>query len=1212
MTSYRVILSVVTNVYRRETSKSDKSLDGHPLGSYAEKKDRRRVDVAKKNQKDRFEIARSSLVGTDQGQEATMYGHLRDLFVEVLCYPPQNVDIDRAGARGRPDITVFAPGATDSLRVAWIVLEAKDEHDACRTEEKRKALFSEKSKYITADTAWFIMVDPTTLVARPVDRGGDASADIVLDLATITYADFLEKLAGLHAEFAGVPKLLSRFRDGDENLIAVDRLAGTGDKLSETLARNAFFDGLEETTQHLQAATLSALTAIQADRVALVSEVKTFSSRFNGHTFSPYPVQIAGRPKSREEAIEHGREAHRLNRLLGADPAMARLALKALPSFAERTGINPEKEADKLDQFFATETANLILARILLIRFLEDHGFFDETTPDGRRQRRYLCNGGVQAFQGMREYFNARYTRLLEDAYRSGAKVYAAAFNETEHDWVLDLADDTLSRNIEWAMYRFARFDFTSIRGDILTGIYDRFLDPKQRKAQGEYYTPPSIARYMLDRLGLNVEDSILDPSCGSGTFLIERYQQAVGEDADRGLASYEDARDVIQRICGNDLNPFSAVLTQIQLLWHLLSFGKAIQTEGVPAIHVAERANSLVPTNLRDQTTTRFGDIDAPGYAAVVGNPPYIRPERGQALESTAHSYYTQAVTVDGTTHAGISPESNPYNLFIYRALDYWCSVPEGKDDRKPGKLAFVIPLGFCVANNSADLRTLFAPGGRWTITEIVDMELIWRHVFDADVLPMILFAEARPPTDEDQVTVRHVDETSVRIDATTRKSKPVFDLSVSPENKLAYADLFTPEGRIATRLTPARASIVKKLRALGELSSAAKTIWTKRKGGYATVDVKPTGMGEALWEEQRMIGDGVARRGKGVENAANGLDIYKGENIRTGSLVGDPQFKSMDVWNLSSPSLWKNPDILPDQMWCFPILEQVPCAAPFDPKTVAVTNTATVFGPRPDLEEYPFDVLLTSRIYGWITLLSLRSSYQNKLRSHMYPATIGKLPWSEELTAVAADLNALRGSFFQVCRARHDAGAELTRQAQELPLKPLRTAFKKLAETTDNLEFSKEFDTEDSFSVTVEDLAKGDNPETIVISEEGHSLTLPSDELADYVRLGLAVVEGEAMTKQKLLNLPVPEDAATASQLRTMLATFDPIAAEADVQAEVDKIDQVVGAALGLTPEEIAFVQTDMRDDPFLSRVRPRYPFFTPKIRGRRRALERADRYQ
>lgn len=1140
-----------------------------------------------------------------------MYGPLRDLFVEVLNYPPQDVDIDRSGARGRPDITVFAPGAVDGSRVAWIVLEAKDEHDACKTDAKRKALFAEKSKYITADTAWFIMVDPTTLVARPADRGGDASTDIVLELATLTYDAFLEGLADLHSKTAGVPHLLARFREGDESLIAVDRLTGTGDELTETLARNAFFDGLEETTQRLQAATLSALKAIRTERAALTAEVNAFSDRFHGYTFHPYPVSIEGHPKGREEAIQHGREAHRLNRVLAADPAMARLTLSALPGFAERTGIDQVKEADKLDQFFAIETANLILARILLIRFLEDHGFFDEVTPDGDKRRRYLCNGGVQAFQGMRAYFNARYTRLLEDAYRSGAKVYAAAFNETEHDWVLDLADDTLSRNVEWAMYRFARFDFTSIRGDILTGVYDRFLDPKQRKAQGEFYTPPSIARYMLDRLGLTPDDSILDPSCGSGTFLIERYQQAVGEDADRQIASYEDACKAIDHIAGNDLNPFSAVLTQIQLLWHLLSFGKAVKAGGIPAIHVSERANSLVPTDLRDQTTTRFGDIDVPGYAAVVGNPPYVRPERGQSLESTAHGYYTQTHTKNRAAHNGISVESNLHNLFIYRALDYWCSVPEGDEDRAPGKLAFVIPLGFCVANNSADLRALFAPGGRWTITEIVDLELVWKSVFDARVLPMILFAEARPPKEDDLVTVRHVDDASVKLDTTTRKARPIFDLTISPESQLAYADLFTPEGRIATRLTPARAAIVRKLRTVGELSSAAKIYWTKRKGGYAAVDVKPTGVGEANWEEQHMISDGVARRNTGTENVPNGLDVYKDENIRTGSLVGDPQFKSMDVWNLSTPAFWKITNLLPARMWCLPILEQVPCAAPFDPKKIAVTNTATVFGPRPDLEEFPFDLLLTSRIYGWITLLSLRSSYQDMLRNHMYPVTIGKLPWSEDLTAVAADLEALRDPFFQSCRSRYDAGAELARQAKALPLVMLKEAFKALTAKSDKLVFSEEFDTGDSFTVSAQAVLDGSDPLVVLISEEGHSLTLPNEQMAEYVRLGLTLLEGEAMSKTKLLALRVPHNATMADAVRELLATLDPLAVEAEVLAQVDAIDAVVGAALGLTPDEINFVQTDMRDDPFLSRVRPRYPFFTPAQRGRRTSLESGARY-
>jgi hypothetical protein len=39
------------------------------------------------------------------------------------------------------------------------------------------------------------------------------------------------------------------------------------------------------------------------------------------------------------------------------------------------------------------------------------------------------------------------------------------------------------------------------------------------------------------------------------------------------------------------------------------------------------------------------------------------------------------------------------------------------------------------------------FVDCGRWTITEIVDLEVIWKSIFDADVLPIVLIAEARAP---------------------------------------------------------------------------------------------------------------------------------------------------------------------------------------------------------------------------------------------------------------------------------------------------------------------------------------------------------------------------------------------------------------------------------------------------------------------------------
>ena len=269
--------------------------------------------MAGKDIRDRFEIARRNLVATENGQESTMYGHLRDLCIEVLGYSPSAVDIDRSGARGRPDLTVFAPGGVDNERVAWLVLEAKDESGICRDSDQRAALFAEKSKYITADTAWFVMVDPVTWVARPADRGSAPGTDTVLDLESVSFELFREQCADLRADVAGVPGLLERFRDGDETLIAVDRLSGTDDPLLETIARNVFFDGLEETTQRLQAAAVSALGATGNRRRALSEAVLTFSDRYRGCVFHPYPVSIEGKPQGRDEAIEHGRDVQDIN-----------------------------------------------------------------------------------------------------------------------------------------------------------------------------------------------------------------------------------------------------------------------------------------------------------------------------------------------------------------------------------------------------------------------------------------------------------------------------------------------------------------------------------------------------------------------------------------------------------------------------------------------------------------------------------------------------------------------------------------------------------------------------------------------------------------------------------------------------------------------------------------------------------------------------------
>ena len=370
------------------------------------------------------------LHGTKAGQEASMYGAIRDLLCDFLDYPRPKVVIDTAGEGGRPDVTCRAPSGLVDARgsetdIDWVVVEAKDERDAFSNPDNREDIFAKKAKYITADTAWFVMVDPEIMVARPVQSAElTPTNDIVFKLdGSEDEAAFQAKFERVKYGVAGVPERLKAFRAGDESGIATEKLiipdkATKREKNQVQLARRNFFSTLRATTQALQEATLHGLRGLKPKLEEIKAAVEEFGDKYNGYTFRSYPLSISGSPRSLEESRTHDREAARLCRKLKKEPVFAKLALDGLPEFKSRIGVTNEAQ---IEEMFATETANLVLARILLIRFFEDNGFFGD--------RRYVCNGGVEAFQKMQEYFDVGYTKLLEEAYRRASRLYAAAFD---------------------------------------------------------------------------------------------------------------------------------------------------------------------------------------------------------------------------------------------------------------------------------------------------------------------------------------------------------------------------------------------------------------------------------------------------------------------------------------------------------------------------------------------------------------------------------------------------------------------------------------------------------------------------------------------------------------------------------------------------------------------------------------------------------------
>lgn len=1153
-----------------------------------------------------FDAAVEKLRATPKGKEASMYGPIRDIFIHVLGYPAADVDIDTTGEGGRPDVTVRAPsGLRDakgrSAKIDWIVVEAKDEQHCFVNAASREKIFEKKSKYVGVYTAWFVMVEPDAWILRPVAGNRLTSdADITIQLDSITEQEFIRQADVLAADKAGVSTQLASFREGDTRMIAVENLSvqngSTPSKrvLSRIrLNRKRFFQQVREATAHLQSSVAGAFARLDPEMKAYRQLAEKFWAEFgrNGEDFDQHSLTIHGRPQGPEQSRKHDREAARLKREFSKHPHVARLALRGLPEFKARTGV----EDDKLAELFAIETANLILARVLLLRFFEDHGFFGET--------RYVCNGGVAAFQNMRSYFKSSYAKLLEQAYLEGSRLYASAFDETELDWIFGTADETLSNAIEWTLFRFARYDFKTVKGDILTGIYDRFMDRGQRKKLGEFYTPPSIARYIVQRLGITRDSRVLDPACGSGTFLIESYRAMVGEDVERGAAEYTDVLGAFGRIAGNDLNTFSAVLAQIQLLWQILGLKADIEIQGFPDVLVTAKVNSLVE---RDQwgSLDRFAEIDQSEYDAVIGNPPYVRAERSdQALDIRSQKEFERG----HNGFPGVSSKLNAFALFLYRALDRWCKPADAEGNA--GKVGFVLPVSLFDSNDTAQLRKLFAPGGRWAIREIVDLEVIYRQVFDADVLPAILIVENRPPREDDWVSIRYADHSCVHHHE--GHSLPEFDLAGLPESKVPYRDLFSPDGRILTRLTPARLAVLHKLWSNKTFADAAKPYWVRKEGSKIVewTDQKPEGASD--WEIRIMIAGGVAFRGSKPQSQV-GISIFKGENIIASELQGEPALTNADLGLIDDISLWKYRDIHPRRGLAVAQVAHCLNGVLFDPAKITFTNTATILFPRDDLANVPFDLLLMSNVYVWFYALAARMGVLRTLRSHIYPTNLAFLPWNETLASRGDEIEAMRKTLVDTSTSRLSAAESLRAALAQLGLASLKNRVKEDRDA--RISWGENF-TDPKYESIIGDVTVAPVADGWKVGWSGDlfdGVECNRQELAYGLAAALKQKIGNDMDKSSLLNLPIPVSVAEVAAWNQIVTNHQEVALLQAMNEAINALDQMVGACLGLDESDIAEIQRDLKGDPFLKGIRPRYPGTVTRKQGFRTGLDLEDRYE
>ena len=156
--------------------------------------------------------------------------------------------------------------------------------------------------------------------------------------------------------------------------------------------------------------------------------------------------------------------------------------------------------------------------------------------------------------------------------------------------------------------HRVARFDWGNAPADIAAILYETVISPEVRRQLGEYYTPDWLARVMVRELVTDpLDQRVLDPACGSGTFVAEAVTHFIAAANESGLHPKQVLDKLRTAVTGIDVHPVSVHLARAA--WTLAAR---------PAINAAAEsgfdASLTIPIYLGDALQLRFrtGDMFA------------------------------------------------------------------------------------------------------------------------------------------------------------------------------------------------------------------------------------------------------------------------------------------------------------------------------------------------------------------------------------------------------------------------------------------------------------------------------------------------------------------------------------------------------------------------------------------------------------------------
>ncbi len=434
------------------------------------------------------------------------------------------------------------------------------------------------------------------------------------------------------------------------------------------------------------------------------------------------------------------------------------------------------KDKTKINHYRNREIANNLIGRLIYSRYLIDRGVdLGFENIEQKNQKQYFEDAILNIenlyafFAHLRSKFNGNLFPLELETSKNDEIIIEEEkdFIKTKHLEILHelfTGNDLNNRNQLSFISLFDIYDFNIIPIELISNIYEQFIGIEGQKKNKSFYTPPFLVDYVLKytvepHLTKKSRCKVLDPSCGSGIFLVETLRKITEKNIQKGkIKRYselleiacDDAERLKELIKENDVALKSLVQENIfgidkdEKAINIAKFSIYItlldykEPKEIEHFRLPELENNFVHANfLNNSKLKKFKNHN---FDFIIGNPPW-----GSVNNDKLHSEFVKQY------------ENNISDLQIAQSFVIQASkfVAENK------QIAFVLPSKGILYNSEAKKFRDFL-WQNFELNRVLELSAVRRQIFTKAIAPTAILFLTHKPKNENIEIEQHNEQLS------------------------------------------------------------------------------------------------------------------------------------------------------------------------------------------------------------------------------------------------------------------------------------------------------------------------------------------------------------------------------------------------------------------------------------------------------------------